>query len=232
MITLAQIKAARALLDWTQERLAAVAGLSLPAVNNLERGLTSPRRETLAAIMSALDRAGVEFLDTNGVRLRTPDLAVEIIEGADWLSRYDEDIITRMKTAEDEILQFSCDERNWMIHGSTTNHRYIDHRNKVGFRERILVPDSCTYVSNLREVYRALPAAYFAQGSYQVYADRTALILWESRKIVLIKSVTQAEMMRAQFEAFWQQAHPFSDAAWAGLEKWTYGQGEAKPLKS
>ncbi|MBP9868706.1 MAG: helix-turn-helix transcriptional regulator, partial [Alphaproteobacteria bacterium] len=47
MIVLTQIKAARALLGWTQENLAKVAKLSLPAVNNLERGLTTPRRETL-----------------------------------------------------------------------------------------------------------------------------------------------------------------------------------------
>lgn len=224
MITLAQIKAARALLGWTQEDLAQRAGLSLPAINNLERGLTSPRRETLSAISSTLQLAGIEFLDTSGVRIRSVDIQTELIEGPDWLARYDTDIISQMTSAEDEICQYSCDERNWMIHGSTSNHHYIDHRSKVGFQERILVPETGAFVSNLRRVYRTLPPAFFGLVSYQIYADRTAFIHWNSRQILLIKSAPQAAALKAQYELLWANASPYSDAAWDRLEKWTYGQ--------
>jgi transcriptional regulator with XRE-family HTH domain len=47
MISIQQIKAARALLEWRQEDLAKKSGLSLAAINKLERGLVSPRQFTL-----------------------------------------------------------------------------------------------------------------------------------------------------------------------------------------
>ena len=69
-----QCRAARGLLDWTQERLADKSGVSIGAIRNFESGSTTPMRANLAAIQSALKAAGVEFIDPNGggpgVRLR------------------------------------------------------------------------------------------------------------------------------------------------------------------
>lgn len=62
MISARQIRAARAMVGWTQERLAETAGLSLAVVNNVERDVTDPRRSTLDAIQKALETAGIEFL--------------------------------------------------------------------------------------------------------------------------------------------------------------------------
>lgn len=69
-----QCRAARGLLDWTQERLADKSGVSIGAIRNFESGITTPMRANLAAIRSALEAAGVEFIDPNGggpgIRLR------------------------------------------------------------------------------------------------------------------------------------------------------------------
>ncbi len=67
-----QIRAARALLGWKQSDLAQASGLSLTALNNIERGAADPRVSTLGAIQAALEAAGVEFTDGDapGVRMR------------------------------------------------------------------------------------------------------------------------------------------------------------------
>lgn len=74
MITPSQIRAARALIGWKQTELATAAGLSEMSVKNIERGSTDPRVSTLEAIRTALEQAGVEFInDERGegvVRLR------------------------------------------------------------------------------------------------------------------------------------------------------------------
>ncbi|RVG50564.1 MULTISPECIES: helix-turn-helix domain-containing protein [Sinorhizobium] len=74
MITPAQIKAARAMLDWKQTDLAAAAGLSEMSVKNVEKGQKDSRMSTIQAIRSALESAGIIFIDQNGngpgVRLR------------------------------------------------------------------------------------------------------------------------------------------------------------------
>lgn len=76
MITPRQIRAARALLGWSQQALADRAVLSLNAVVRLENGRADPRVSTLAAIQATLVRAGIEFLPAGtkgeGVRLRDP----------------------------------------------------------------------------------------------------------------------------------------------------------------
>ena len=61
MITTGQIRAARALLDWTQQELAKRTGLSLRALNSIERGLAVPRIDNLRFIQEALEKENIEF---------------------------------------------------------------------------------------------------------------------------------------------------------------------------
>src|SRR5713101_1334719 len=73
MITPRQIRAARALLGWSQQQLADKAIVSVNALARLERGEVDPRLSTLMAVHKALTAAGIEFLAANargeGVRL-------------------------------------------------------------------------------------------------------------------------------------------------------------------
>lgn len=76
MITSRQIRAARALLSWSQQQLADKAIVSLNAVARLESGIVDSRISTVQAVQKALVKAGVEFLDADqkgeGVRLKNP----------------------------------------------------------------------------------------------------------------------------------------------------------------
>lgn len=69
-----QLRAARALIGWTREQLAEAAGTTGRTLARLEAGETKARASTAAAIRSALEAAGVEFIPENGggpgVRLR------------------------------------------------------------------------------------------------------------------------------------------------------------------
>jgi transcriptional regulator with XRE-family HTH domain len=73
-ITPSQCRAARALLDWSMERLAGESGLPRRTLIRFEGSEGSPRTATIAAIRAALEAAGVQFIDENGggagVRLR------------------------------------------------------------------------------------------------------------------------------------------------------------------
>jgi predicted transcriptional regulator len=78
MITARQIRAARALLGWSQQQLADKAIVSLNALARLEKGNVDSRMSTLQAVEKALAKAGIEFLSAGekgeGVRLRSPKL--------------------------------------------------------------------------------------------------------------------------------------------------------------
>jgi transcriptional regulator with XRE-family HTH domain len=67
MISIAQIRAARGLLKWTQASLAHRAGISTVTLNMIENEAVRPRESTLDAIQAALEAGGVEFLIEDGV---------------------------------------------------------------------------------------------------------------------------------------------------------------------
>lgn len=69
-----QIRAARGLLDWTRDQLVMASGVPKSTLVRAETEATTPRHSTLTALRSALETAGVEFIEENGggagVRLR------------------------------------------------------------------------------------------------------------------------------------------------------------------
>ena len=79
MITGAQIRAAKALLDWSGSNLAEEAGVAISTIRRLEACdglLETASVKVLQAIRGAFERSGIEFIgtpeDRPGVRLSLP----------------------------------------------------------------------------------------------------------------------------------------------------------------
>ena len=77
-ISAAQCRAARALLDWSQDDLATNAQVARATVADFERNLRSPMRQNLLSMTSAFEAAGVAFIGDDeagaGVRFRKVEL--------------------------------------------------------------------------------------------------------------------------------------------------------------
>ena len=73
-VTSAQVRMARAALNWTVRDLAEATHLHRNTITNIETGRYVGDAATLSAIEGVLRQAGVEFIDENGggpgVRLR------------------------------------------------------------------------------------------------------------------------------------------------------------------
>ena len=65
-VTSAQIRMARAALEWTVRDLADAAGLHRNTISNIEVGRYAGDDGTLKRIEAVLSKAGVEFIDENG----------------------------------------------------------------------------------------------------------------------------------------------------------------------
>ena len=75
VLTPAQLRAARALVDWSRETLANESGVGHNTTKDFENRGTNPTLRTVQRWMRALEKAGVVFLNSNdtegpGVRLR------------------------------------------------------------------------------------------------------------------------------------------------------------------
>jgi transcriptional regulator with XRE-family HTH domain len=73
MITASQCRAARGLLNWTQQRLADAAHIGVATVRLFESEAKGTRQSTLVLLKQAFESAGVEFTNGSqpGVRLTT-----------------------------------------------------------------------------------------------------------------------------------------------------------------
>ena len=75
MLTVSQIRAARAMLRWTAQDLAEAAGVGITTIRRMDvmDGVPVVNVRTLMALKAALESAGVEFVgtpdDRPGVRL-------------------------------------------------------------------------------------------------------------------------------------------------------------------
>ena len=66
VLTAAQVRAARALIRWTVQKLSEQSKVSLPTLHRLEQhdGIPPVRERTLLDVKRAFEEAGVEFIGT------------------------------------------------------------------------------------------------------------------------------------------------------------------------
>jgi len=88
-ISASQIRAARALLGWSQDDLAAASHVSRGTIKTIENG-SSARIDKIGLIHKALQSHGIEFLDGEGVR-RQPD-GLKSFTGPDSCDQFFDDV--------------------------------------------------------------------------------------------------------------------------------------------
>lgn len=83
MLTAAQIRAGRALVDWTGAKLATSAGLALQTIRRMESAIGPGRSsaENVEAVRRALEDAGVVFLDGDEAHGVGPGVRLKIERG-------------------------------------------------------------------------------------------------------------------------------------------------------
>ena len=68
MITAAQVRAARALLNWTQDELAQRSNVAARSIRNVENEDRRSYPQTVDSLRAAFESAGVVFLEVDGGR--------------------------------------------------------------------------------------------------------------------------------------------------------------------
>jgi transcriptional regulator with XRE-family HTH domain len=210
MISPRQIRAARALLGWTQGQLAEASGYHLNAISKIEKEIGEPRASTLDRIQAAFEIAGLRFRGQRGVELKEDVFEVRRFEGADFIKHLIDDTIGAMSNPNGEVLTCLVDEQLFNVADRRQNERYYKAMKKTGFRERYLTSKGYqTFVNPDKSVYRWLPEEVLGTVAYAVYADRVCFIKWPAKEVLIIRSQSLAETFRGQFEFLWEQGKKF-----------------------
>ncbi len=201
MMTIPQIKAARALLDWTQAQLARAAGMHLNVINNIERGTTNPRQGTLEKIQATLEGQGIVFLGTRGVELRRDSVTLIKLEGDDFLRQLTADILAAAPGTE--VLSILADIRNFAAHDPDANKAFYAEKDASQIRERLITRDMPGFYPRHSESYRVVSPDLLGPVDTILYADRVAHIFWSQKQAAILKSPDLAETQRRLFESLW-----------------------------
>lgn len=206
MITVSQIKAARALLDWNQRDLVAASGLSLTTIAQIESGAGNPRASTMQLLQKTLEKHSVEFTDEPGVRMQRETFAVNVWQGREAILKIWSDIeSTLMGEKEPEVLLSSLDDSLWEKLYPKELPLMLKNRKNLNIKTRALIKSAKDNHTLPMLHCRIVPKTVFANSPYYVYRDKVAIIKMKSPiRVILIKNETVAESYRGQFLWHWQ----------------------------
>ncbi len=210
MITSEQIRAARALLGWSQKELSLKTGLSTTAINQIERGDVKPRISSLDIIQKNFVSYGVKFFGDYGVDLKKDVFNIEVWEGRDAIERYLIDVIETVKGTGLIPVHFNFNDELWVKHGhGPIYHQFFKNMIRYGITEKVLVRegDIIRYAPYETSEYRWFPQELAGQIGYSVYGDKYAIFaLGKVDKVIVIENPMMAELYHKQFMSLWAQA--------------------------
>lgn len=206
MITLNQIRAARGLLNWSQSDLARHAGLSLTAVNAIDRELSQPRVRTLATFEKLFESHGIEFTQGQGVRFRKDVFRMETFEGPESFAAYMRDVVETQLDKGGESLHSCVDEAFFLKKHRKIFYDYYAEFTKHKMKERILICEGTLdrYGPRSTTEYRWCSKELYTQIGSSVYGDKYCIYL--PNRIVVIENTDIAQAYRKQFEENWRRS--------------------------
>lgn len=207
MPTIEQIRAARALIDWSQSDLADHAGLSQTGIARIENGTNKPNSSTLAKIEAAFDKADVEFIGISGVKKRTGE--IRTLRGREGFQQFMDDVYNTLKDKGGEIRVYNVDEKNWIKWMGEEG--YKDHSQRMQdlgekISSKILVQEGDTFfiASNFAE-YKWFPKELFNEQSIYSYGKKLALLHFTEDDVVVtaLDNKEFAQGFKVLFDIAW-----------------------------
>lgn len=199
MLTANQIRAARALKNWSQGDLAKKIDMSVPSVGNIESGKHTPSPQTQDKIIRTFIDAGVEFIE-GGARYILD--MVKIIDDKDCYLHLLDDVYYSLKNSNDEVLFWAADE-------SRSSNEVIDKTNfirKQNISMRFFLCEGDTYCMGALSEYKWLKNELYVTSDVKViYADKVAYLVnyHDSQKVLLLKDKNIAKDSRRVFDFIW-----------------------------
>ena len=197
-----QLRAARALLNISQDDLAKGSGVAVTSIRQFELGATTNlQQKTEAALLSFLSEK-VEFIGLRGVALREDDHL--ILEGESAIALMFEDIRVHLSGQETAEALFICGETPCLFSPQLAGHC-------SGLREFGVSYRSICHKKDASATMRVAPSNFAPLPLQAVYGATVAQMIGPNR-IILLRSAMLAGGLRQTFELLWE-ALPASGTA-------------------
>lgn len=209
-LSASQIRAARALLNWSQGDLAKATGLARPTIVSIETENQLPGAKTIEKLLNAFDKANIVFTNNDGVRKKKK--YTKVYCGVDEAYEFFDFVLGYIKKKKSSLYVSNVDPDNYTrcLPGFYESH-YVQTLSKMGgeFDARILAREG----DNRKPVrayaqYRWVPKDQFnASVPFYVFDKYLAIIMFlDEVTIFLIKDEKCADSYREKFLEQWDNA--------------------------
>lgn len=209
IITPAQCRAARALLNWSQPELAQRCDIHVQTISNFEKESSTPSKTTLEKILITLSMSGIILMEGDGVKRE--DKIVTTFEGEDALYRYLDNLYNDLKDKPgSEVLitglkEATEEEKELRSFVEMHIKRLID----AGITERLLIKEGDKNLIAPKSWYRTIAPKYFTTTTFQLHGSKLSMQeLGSKQRIVVIENKAFADAFRCLFNFTWDNAKP------------------------
>lgn len=207
MPTIEQIRAARALIGWSQKDLADHADLSQTGVARIENGTNHPNSSTIAKILGAFDKADIEFIGETGVKKRVGE--IRKLSGSEGFRDFMQDVYNTVKAEGGEICVFNVDEKNWIKWMG--QEEYAAHAQRMKnidkpYNFKIIVEENdWFFIASAVAEYRWFPKELFDKQSFYSYGKKLAFLNFSDNdvQVLVLEQSKFSEGFRVLFNIAW-----------------------------
>ncbi len=208
MPTIQQIRAARALIGWSQGELAAQSNLSQTGIARIENGTNQPNSTTIQKITSAFDRADIEFIGESGVKKRTGE--IRTLKGSEGFKAFLDDIYDVAKNEGGEFCLHNAKPENWYKMVGTEWYHEVHASRMVEVRDNIDLKITASegdwnFIGGDFAEYRWFPKHLFNDQSIYAYGSKLAFIRFtaDDSIVQILKNREFSEGFRVLFNSAW-----------------------------
>lgn len=208
MPTIDQIRAARALIGWSQGDLAAHSDLSQTGIARIENGTNHPNSTTIEKIKAAFDKADVQFIGNTGVKKRSGE--IRTLRGKSGFKLFMDDVYEVAKEQGGEICLYNANPENWnKFLGNEWYKMHSERMQKISDRYDFKVSvneGEGQFIGRDFVEYRWFPKELFNQQSFYAYGNKLAFLNFTDDDIMIniVKNQDFADGFRALFNIAWK----------------------------
>lgn len=207
MISPEQLRAARAILDVSQNAVAQDVGMTHTKLSRLEKGITDVSASDMKVLHTYYENKGLEFTDGHGVRLR--QTYIQRYSGADGFRSFMDDVYDVAKTVGGEICLYNARPANW-IKWLGEEWNAMHSKRMAALVDKIDVKITAQYgdvqfIGHNHAEYRWIPDDMWNERSFYAYGDFIGFLIFreDNVSIFVMREKEVSESFRSLFNIAW-----------------------------
>jgi transcriptional regulator with XRE-family HTH domain len=197
-ITPDQLRAARALLNISQDDLARGSGVAVTSIRQFELGTTANLQQKTEGALQAFLGEKIEFIGARGVALR--ETKPQVLEGETVIAQMFEDIRVTLRGQENAEALFMYSDASGALQPKIADYCTVMHKGSFSYR-------SICHKNNEAAFTRMFPTDYALLPLQVVYGWTVAQMIGHDQ-ILLVRSAMLAKGLKQTFEMLWSVLPP------------------------